>query len=35
MFSAKSTLRTFDDLKTETNNKTINYFTTTVTNNIK
>ena len=35
MFSAKNTLRSFDDLKTETNNKTINYFTNSVTNNIK
>lgn len=35
MFSAKNTLKSFDDLKSETNNKTINYFTTSVTNNIK
>ncbi|MDP3557528.1 MAG: hypothetical protein Q8T03_09150 [Bacteroidota bacterium] len=35
MFSAKNTLKSFDDLKTETNNKTIDFFTTSVINNIK
>ena len=35
MFSARTTLKSFDDLKNETNNKTIDYFINTVTNNIK
>jgi hypothetical protein len=35
MFSAKNTLKPFSDLKTETDNKTINFFTNSVTNNIK
>jgi len=35
MFSAKNTLKAFSDLKSETDNKTINFFTNSVTNNIK
>jgi hypothetical protein len=35
LFSAKNTLKSFNDLKSETDNKTINFFTNSVTNNIK
>ncbi|MBA2610378.1 MAG: hypothetical protein H0U95_00300 [Bacteroidetes bacterium] len=35
MFQAKNTLKSFDDLKGETNGKAINFFTSSVTNNIK
>ena len=35
LFTGKSTLKSFDELKTETNNKAVNFFTTSVTNNIK
>ena len=35
LFSAKNTLKSFSDLKSETDNKTINFFTNSVTNNIK
>lgn len=35
MFSAKNTLKPFSDLKSETDTKTINFFTNSVTNNIK
>lgn len=34
-FTAKNTLKSFDDLKDETNTKAINFFTNSVTNNIK
>lgn len=35
MFTAKNTLKSFDDLKDETNNKTVNFFTTSILNGIK
>lgn len=35
MFQAKNTLKSFDELKSETNSKAINFFTTSVSNNIK
>lgn len=35
MFTAKNTLKSFEDLKDETNNKTVNFFTNSVLNNIK
>lgn len=35
LFSAKNTLKSFDELKTDANNKAVDYFISTVTNNIK
>ncbi|MBA3682310.1 MAG: hypothetical protein H0W73_14295 [Bacteroidetes bacterium] len=35
MFTAKNTLKSFEELKSDVNNKTVNFFTSSVLNNIK